>query len=102
MKRLLALCLLVAAPATGASMPSPNWPGPADRGEALLRDAVLRLHNQARLQFGVAPVVWSDELAAGALEHAKYMAATGIYGHDQTPGRRKKSGENLWRGQRGL
>jgi hypothetical protein len=30
------------------------------------------------------------------------MAATGIYSHDQTPGRRRKSGENLWRGQRGL
>ena len=28
--------------------------------------------------------------------------ATGIYGHDQTPGRRKKAGENLWRGQRGV
>jgi len=30
------------------------------------------------------------------------MARTGIYGHDQTPGRRKKQGENLWRGQRGV
>jgi hypothetical protein len=30
------------------------------------------------------------------------MARTGIYGHDQTPGRRKKQGENLWRGQRGI
>ena len=45
---------------------------------------------------------WSDELAAEAMGHAQYMARTGIYGHDQTPGRRKKQGENLWRGQRGV
>ncbi|HET9335111.1 MAG TPA: CAP domain-containing protein, partial [Sphingomicrobium sp.] len=40
--------------------------------------------------------------AAEALGHAQYMATTGLYGHDRTPGRRKKQGENLWRGQRGL
>ena len=102
MKHLLALALLIAAPATSATLPSPNWPAPADRGDVHLRNAVLKLHNQARREFGVAPVIWSEELAAGALQHAQYMAATGIYGHDQTPGRRKKSGENLWRGQRGL
>jgi hypothetical protein len=102
MKRLLALAMLFAVPATGASVPSPNRPAPADRGEALLQQSVLRLHNQARRQFGVAPIAWNDELAAGARRHAEYMAATGIYGHDRTPGRRKKSGENLWRGQRGV
>jgi uncharacterized protein YkwD len=102
MKRALALALLFAAPADGATMPSPNWPAPADRGEMLLRNSVLSRHNQARSIFGVAPLQWSDELAAGAMQHARHMAATGIYGHDRTPGRRKKSGENLWRGQRGL
>lgn len=102
MMRLLALAMLIAAPSAAANLPSPNWPGAADRGEGLLRQSVLRLHNQARFQFGVAPLAWSDELAAGALSHAQYMAATGIYGHDKTPGRRKKAGENLWRGQRGV
>jgi hypothetical protein len=102
MKRLFSLSLLIAVPATGASLPSPNWPAPADRSETLLRQSVLRLHNQARRDFGVEPVAWSGELAAGAMAHAQYMAATGIYGHDQTPGRRKKAGENLWRGPRGL
>ena len=102
MKRLLALALLLAAPATSATLPSPNWPSAADRGEALLRPSVLRLHNQARQQFGVSPVAWSDVLAAEAMGHAQYMARTGYYGHDQTPGRRKKMGENLWRGQRGV
>jgi hypothetical protein len=83
-------------------MPNPNWPAPANRGEQLLRNAVLTMHNQARRGFGVAPLEWSEELAAGALAHAQNMAATGVYGHDQTPGRRRKSGENLWRGQRGI
>ncbi|HYC94479.1 MAG TPA: CAP domain-containing protein [Sphingomicrobium sp.] len=102
MKQFLVLAMLLAAPATSATLPSPNWPAPADRGEMLLRQSTLRLHNQARSQFGVGPLAWSEELAAGAMAHAKYMAATGIYGHDRTPGRRRKSGENLWRGQRGV
>jgi hypothetical protein len=102
MKRAIALAMIVAAPAVGAGVPNPNWPAAADRGEQLLRNTVLTMHNQARREFGVAPVEWSEELATGALAHAQYMAATGVYGHDQTPGRRRKSGENLWRGQRGI
>jgi hypothetical protein len=102
MKRAIVLALLLAAPAAAATLPSPNWPAPADRGDVLLRDAVLKAQNEARARFGVAPMAWSDELAAEALGHAQYMASTGIYGHDQTPGRRKKQGENLWRGQRGV
>ncbi len=102
MKRLLALALLIASPALAATLPSPNWPAPADRGEELLQSTVLGAHNQERAGFGAAPLAWSDQLAAEAKGHAQYMARTGIYGHDQTPGRRKKMGENLWRGQRGL
>ena len=102
MKRLLVLALLIASSASAATLPSPNWPAPADRAEPLLRQTVLLTHNQARSRFGVPPLAWSDELAAGAMVHAQYMARTGIYGHDQTPGRRKISGENLWRGPRGV
>ena len=102
MQRLLAMAAILAAPAAEATMPSSNWPNPADRSEQLLRASVLSTHNRARADFGVSPISWNDELAAGALAHAQYMATTGIYGHDQTPGRRKKAGENLWRGQRGL
>lgn len=101
MKRVLCLVLLAATPSSAANLPSPNWPAPADRGPALLRNTVLAAHNAARRDFGVTPVSWNDELAAGAMAHAQYMATTGIYGHDQTPGRRKKAGENLWRGTRG-
>jgi len=102
MTRVLALALLLASPVAAATLPSPNWPALADRGEALLQIRVLAAHNQARGQFGVSALAWNDQLAAEAMAHAQYMAQTGIYGHDQTPGRRRKSGENLWRGQRGL
>lgn len=102
MKRLLSLAMLFAGPASAATLPSPNWPGPADRGPLLLRATTISLHNAARREFGVAPLQWSDDLAAGAMAHANYMARTGIYGHDKTPGRRKVAGENLWRGPRGV
>ena len=102
MKRVIALALLLASPALAATLPSPNWPAPADRGPALLRATVLDAHNDARRRFGVSALAWNDQLAAEAQSHANYMAQTGIYGHDRTPGRRKKQGENLWRGQRGV
>ncbi|MGI8931534.1 MAG: CAP domain-containing protein [Sphingomicrobium sp.] len=102
MIRFLLSALLAAGPAMAAPPPSPNWPAPADRGAPLLRNTVLRAHNDARAQFGVAPVAWSDQLAAEAMGHAQFMARTGMYGHDRTPGRRKKQGENLWRGPRGV
>jgi uncharacterized protein YkwD len=102
MKRLIILALLLASPALAATLPSPNWPAAADRSPGLLRDTVLNAHNEARQRFGVSRLAWSDQLAAEAQSHANYMAQTGIYGHDRTPGRRKKQGENLWRGQRGL
>ena len=102
MKRAFILALLLAAPLAANPLPSPNWPGPADRGEPLLRNTVLTAHNRARANFGVSAMAWSDQLAAEAMGHASTMARTGIYGHDQTPGRRKKQGENLWRGPRGV
>jgi len=102
MKSAFALAMLIVSSASAATRPSPNWPAPADRGETLLRQTVLNAHNEARDRFGVPALAWSDELAAAAMSHAQYMAQTGIYGHDQTPGRRKKAGENLWRGQRGV
>ena len=100
--RAVLIALLLATPSAAANLPSPNWPRPADRGHDLMRNTVLSAHNQARQDFGVGPVRWNDELAAGALAHAQYMAATGIYGHERTPGRRKKAGENMWRGTRGV
>lgn len=92
----------MASAAVTPDRPSANWPEAADRGEALLRTVALRLHNDARRQFGVAPLAWNEGLAAAARAYAEEMAATGVYQHDPTPGRRKLMGENLWRGQRGV
>ena len=102
MIRAFLLAVAIAAPLPANPMPSPNWPAPADRGASLLRDTVLAAHNQARARFGVPSIAWNEQLASEAMGHASYMARTGIYGHDQTPGRRKKQGENLWRGPRGV
>ena len=105
MTRAFILALIMASPASaasGATRPSPNWPAPAARGENLLRTSVLDAHNVARDRFGVPALAWSDELAAGAMAHAQFMVQTGRYTHDQTPGRRKTAGENLWRGPRGV
>ena len=102
MMRLLPIALLLATPCAAASLPNPHWPAPADRGEMLLRQAVLGSHNMARAKFGLPAMSWSDQLAAEALGYARYMASTGVFAHDQTPGRRKTSGENLWHGQRGV
>ena len=95
MKPLFALAVIAASSAQGATLPNPNWPNPADRGELLLQRTVLSAHNTARHLFGVAPLAWSAELAAEAQQHAQYMASTGIYGHDRTPGRRKKIGRKF-------
>ncbi|WP_114228793.1 MULTISPECIES: CAP domain-containing protein [Sphingomonas] len=81
--------------------PSANWPAAAPRGDALLRATALALHNRARADFGVAPVTWNEGLATATRTYAEQMAATGLYRHDPTPGRRKLMGENLWRGTRG-
>ncbi|WP_221766422.1 CAP domain-containing protein [Sphingomonas ginkgonis] len=101
------MLLLLALPCTATAAvtpdrPSANWPQAADRGDALLRRTALRLHNDARRRFGVAPLTWNEGLAAAAQAYAAQMAVTGIYQHDPTPGRRKLMGENLWRGQRGV
>lgn len=104
--RVLSL-LLLAAPCAGIAavtpaMPSRNWPDPAERQPSLLRETALRLHNDARRRFGVIPLSWNDGLADAATAYARTMAASGVYEHDSTPGRRKLMGENLWRGARGV
>jgi hypothetical protein len=98
--------LLLATPCTlGAavtpSLPNPAWPAPAQRSDALLRQTSLRMHNDARRDFGVAPVSWNSMLEQEARNYAVKMAQTDVFAHDPTPGRRLRMGENLWRGQRG-
>ena len=61
---------------------------------------MIKAHNQARAQYGVAPLVWDDGLASDARTHARYLARTGRFEHDPQRGRRPPEGENLWMGTR--
>ena len=73
----------------------------AARGEALLRAAMLRGHADARAAVGLAPLVWSDALAASARAYAGEMARTGRFAHAEQPMDRTRQGENLWTGTTG-
>ena len=103
MMRMLPIALLLATPCAAATCQVRTGRAPADRGEMLLRDTVLASHNMARARFGV-PRRWGGATSSPPPRWVMraLWRSTGIYGHDQTPGRRKTSGENLWRGQRGL
>ncbi|MEC8097814.1 MAG: CAP family protein, partial [Bacteroidota bacterium] len=50
----------------------------------------LQVHNDARKEVGVAPLVWSEKLEQQALKYAKQIARTNNYEHSNT-----KDGENL-------
>ena len=73
----------------------------AARSEALLRAAMLRGHADARAAVGLAPLVWSDALAASARAYAGEMARTGRFAHAEQPMDRTRQGENLWTGTTG-
>lgn len=59
----------------------------------------LDSHNEARAEVGMAPLVWSDRLAADAQGWANYLAANDLYDHASLEQRRGQ-GENLWKGPR--
>jgi len=97
----LALFTPVAGLATPQTVIDP-WtnPRPAARGEPLLRATMITAHNQARRQYGVAPLVWDDGLARDAKTYAGILARTGRFEHDPQIWRRPREGENLWMGTR--
>ena len=74
---------------------------PAARGEALLRQAMLAGHNQARAAIGLEPLRWSDALAAEARTYAGALARSGRFEHSPLPRGDPTQGENLWTGTRG-
>jgi len=55
----------------------------------------------ARAAVGLAPLVWSDALAASARAYAGEMARTGRFAHAEQPMDRTRQGENLWTGTTG-
>ena len=52
--------------------------------------SALQVHNDARSEVGVAPLVWSKKLEEQAQKYAKKIARTNNYKHSNT-----KDGENL-------
>ena len=74
---------------------------PAQRGEALLRSAMLAGQNAARSGLGLEPLMWDDALAADALAYAQVLARTGRFEHAVQPMGPGHEGENLFTGTRG-
>lgn len=58
---------------------------------------LLDAHNRYRAEVGVAPLVWSEEIAASAQAWADTLAASGRFEHS----RDRSYGENLWMGTAG-
>jgi hypothetical protein len=73
---------------------------PQPRRPELLRSAMMVGHNEARRQYGVAPLVWDEGLAGDAQAYAEVLARTGRFEHDPQRGRDPQQGENLWMGTR--
>jgi hypothetical protein len=68
--------------------------------EAGWADRVLAEHNAERAAVHVAPLSWSEPLAADAAVWAKALAGTGRFEHSPLKLRRGQ-GENLWKGTAG-
>src|SRR3954471_23211352 len=79
-----------AAGSSGGSTASNNI-GNAQGGD--LANSILAIHNHERAAVGVPPLVWSDELAAGAQTWAEHLATTGEFAHD--PNRPNNVGESI-------
>jgi len=78
-----------------------TFTGQAPRGAALLRQAMIAGHNDARAAAGVAPLVWNATLAADARAYADELARTGRFEHSRGSRGAVPEGENLWTGTRG-
>ena len=87
---LLAL-VLVSAPSQAAAANSFAAEFPA---------RILAAHNAERVQAGVQPLVWDNELGNAAAAYAQQMAFTGVFQHSNRAARRGV-GENLWMGTHG-
>ncbi|WP_449471151.1 CAP domain-containing protein [Sphingobium chungangianum] len=74
----------------------------AERGNLLLRDVVLGMHNDERQSLGLTPLAWDSALAQDAAQYAQQMAVTNRFQHSPRASRAVPSGENLWMGPRRL
>jgi pathogenesis-related protein 1 len=118
----LAACLSLALPGGSASV-QPGCGAASESGAGVRRadpravkkrtpgsrlktkeiQTLLRLHNKARAEVGVRPLVWSNPLAAYAQRWADHLAVTGCrMEHRPSSGNWRRSyGENLFMGTAG-
>lgn len=74
--------------------------GSAPRGEALMKRAMMTMHNTARASVRVPELLWDDALARDAQAYAGELARTGKFEHSKQPRGNPNQGENLWTGTR--
>lgn len=75
--------------------------GDAPRGRALLKRAMLTMHNATRASVHVPELAWDDALARDAQDYAKELARRRVFEHSKQPRGNPNQGENLWTGTRG-
>ncbi len=86
----------------GSQTMTQNWDGrKAIRSQALMRETVMRAHNQARKIYGSRPLIWDERLASDARAYARTLARSHTFEHDPQYGANDPQGENLWMGTRG-
>jgi len=61
----------------------------------LMLEEVLATHNKYRTEQGIPPLVWSERLAAHAMQWANHLAQSGQLRHSKV----LCEGENLWMGK---
>lgn len=74
--------------------------GDAPRGDALMKRAMMTMHNTARASARVPELTWDDALARDATGYARELARTGKFEHSKQPRGNPNQGENLWTGTR--
>ena len=74
--------------------------GPASAQGDPRSEAWLAQHNEARAEFGVLPLRWSDRLASEAQIWASILARGSVMRHSSLE-ERGDTGENLWMGTAG-
>ena len=64
-------------------------------GQSAHKITALKVHNDARKEVGVKPIIWSDNLEIDAKKYADYLASKDIFEHSENLNKLGQ-GENLY------
>lgn len=64
-------------------------------GQSAYKITALKVHNDARKEVGVKPIIWSDNLEIDAKKYADYLASKDIFKHSESL-KEINQGENLY------